>query len=314
MFKKIDSMNYTRPHGIMFHHFHKEGQQALGQGSITDETFNKIIIKLKNNYNLLSAIDWCNKAIEGILETDDICITFDDNLIGQYNVALPVLESHNLTGIWFVYSSPLIGVVEKLELYRYFRCSKFPDIDGFHSEFNNYVNIIFNNGEFASKISDFNPDIYLKAFPFYSKKDKFFRFLRDEILGEKRYNMIMDKMIEDSGVDLTAVSKEIWFDRDAVKYLSDNGHIIGLHSHTHPTRLNLLSFEEQLNEYKTNYNVLSDIIGSEICVAAHPTNSYNEDTFKVFEQLGITISFRSTMESGFNSNYEFPRIDHALLK
>jgi peptidoglycan/xylan/chitin deacetylase (PgdA/CDA1 family) len=121
-------------------------------------------------------------------------------------------------------------------------------------------------------------------------------------------------MIEDSGVDLTAVSKEIWFDRDAVKYLSDNGHIIGLHSHTHPTRLNLLSFEEQLNEYKPNYNVLSDIIGSEICVAAHPTNSYNEDTFKVFEQLGITISFRSTMESGFNSNYEFPRIDHALLK
>jgi len=300
------------PHGIMFHHFHKKGITPGGQGSMTDEQFDNIIIFLKRKFNLLTARSWLEKALNHGVEKGDICLTFDDNLLCQYEIAVPVLKSYDLTGFWFVYSSPLIGKLEKLELYRYFRCVMFEDITAFYKEFFSYAYKHFHQ-KIDSVMKNFDPNVYLRAFPFYSVEDKRFRYIRDEILGEKNYNLLMDKMIQNSQVNLSDISKKIWFGREIIGSLYKSGHIIGLHSHTHPTRIGLLSYTKQYKEYKTNLNILTDITGDKICVAAHPTNSYNEMTFKVFERLGILIGFRSNMEEGFISRYEFPRLDHALL-
>lgn len=306
-------MEMLRPHSIMFHHFHKEGSKPFGQGSITAERFDKIIQKLRNKYNLLSAKIWLEKAVSDKLEKDDICLSFDDNLLNQYEVAIPILESYSLTGFWFVYSSPLTRVLEKLELYRYFRCTMFNDINQFYKEFDKYVLKLFDETGITQKNIKFDPNNYLSAFPFYSLEDKRFRYIRDEVLGELNYNNIMDLMIKNSKLNLSEVSKTIWFDSSVIKSLSQSGHVIGLHSHSHPTRLNQLSYENQYEEYMTNYRILTEITGEKIFVAAHPTNSYNNDTFRVFKELGIKIGFRSTMEKGFKSKFEFPRLDQALI-
>jgi peptidoglycan/xylan/chitin deacetylase (PgdA/CDA1 family) len=306
-------MDHSRPFGVMFHHFHKKGDKPLGQGSLTPERFANIITQLKDEYNLLPAKSWYYKAATETLEKDDICITFDDNLLSQYEIAFPILEKHNLTGFWFVYSSPLKGELEKLELYRYYRCTEFNDINEFYKGFDNKVSELFGKDDISRKLLNFDSDNYLSAFPFYSLEDKRFRYLRDEILGELNYNHVMDMMIENSRLKLSDVSKKIWFNSSAIKHLHQSGHIIGLHSHSHPNRLNQLSHEDQYREYIDNYKILNGITEERLSVAAHPTNSYNDDTFKVFKELNVIIGFRSTMEIGFDSNYEFPRIDHALL-
>ena len=43
--------------------------------------------------------------------------------------------------------------------------------------------------------------------------------------------------------------------------LNNEGHTIGLHSHNHPTKLEEMNYQEQLNEYSDNLNNLKLIIG-----------------------------------------------------
>ena len=54
--------------------------------------------------NILPADEWMARATSDRLDENDLCLTFDDALRCQYDVALPVLEKYGLTAFWFVYS------------------------------------------------------------------------------------------------------------------------------------------------------------------------------------------------------------------
>ena len=100
------------PHGLMFHHFHGPGL-APSQGSISGDTLARIIDRYRDSHNLLDAADYLQRARNNQLEACDTCLTFDDSLLCQYQVALPVLQHYNLRGFWFVYSSVITGNIEQ---------------------------------------------------------------------------------------------------------------------------------------------------------------------------------------------------------
>src|SRR5580700_8086460 len=93
--------------GLMFHHFHG-GVHPDVQGSISAAQFADILdfVGVKH---ILDPHEWCERATRGALGKLDLCITFDDSLRGQFDVALPVLESYGLKAFWFVYSSVFEG-------------------------------------------------------------------------------------------------------------------------------------------------------------------------------------------------------------
>src|SRR3989338_8508283 len=109
-----------RAHGLMFHHFHDGVTYKKSQGSVTSEEFDRILVLYKKKWNLISADEWFKKSVSDSLGEKDVCITFDDNLLCQFKIALPVLQKPRLTAFWFIYTAPLQGKEEKLELYRYF--------------------------------------------------------------------------------------------------------------------------------------------------------------------------------------------------
>ena len=124
------------PHGLMFHHFHDEGDHIQSQGSISADEFEKIISLYQKNFNVLSAEDWYEKAVNGTLGGKDVCITLDDGLKCQYEIALPILRKLNLKAFWFIYTSPAAeGKSLKTELYRYFRFKNFKDVEEFYEAF-----------------------------------------------------------------------------------------------------------------------------------------------------------------------------------
>src|SRR5438045_9145418 len=128
---KRDASTTMNPHGIMFHHFHTEGDDArhpASQGSICAQELRALIESLGRSH-ILDAREWLRRAIGNTLRPTDICLTFDDALASQFDVALPVLEECRVTGFWFVYTSVLQGHFEPLEIYRHFRTMKFPTID-----------------------------------------------------------------------------------------------------------------------------------------------------------------------------------------
>ena len=300
-------------HGLMFHHFH-DNFHPRGQGSISSKTFESIIEFYSKKWNIISANIFYERFQKQTLGDKDVCITFDDNLKCQYDIALPILNKYSLKAFWFVYTSPLEGSYEKLEIYRYFRSKFFKSFEEF---FEIFFQFLKNKSQFNyvfDSLKDFEHEKYLSEFSFYSKEDKIFRFTRDKILGEKKYCNIMDSIIEESGLKLNeSLHKSLWMQNIDLKQLSDKDHIIGLHSHTHPTKMGEKSFDFQMENYFKNKTVLESLLKKNVISMSHPCNSYNSQTLEILTNLKIEIGFRANMKFGFNSHLELPRIDHAEI-
>lgn len=292
-----------KPHGIMYHHFHDNNKHIVGQGSISNKTFEEMLDYLEKEFNIINASDFIDKSNNKKLSNNDICITFDDGLLCQYDIALPVLKKRGIEAFWFIYSSPLCGIKEKLEIYRHFRFYSFKEIDDFYEAFFNFL--ISTDIKYGEIIDSFNPKDYLKDYPFYTTNDRIFRYLRDRVLGELKYYSIMDRMIKKYKYDVENNSKVLWMNSEQINDLSNHGHIIGIHSFSHPTVMTNKNKDEQLNEYYRNKIQLEEIVGKKIISASYPCNSFNNDTIECMKELGIQIAFRANM---VNYECEYPNL------
>ena len=54
--------------------------------------------------------------------------------------------------------------------------------------------------------------------------------------------------------------KNIFMSEFHLKKLNELGHLIGLHSHSHPVLLEDLPYNEQKKEYENNISILSEIL------------------------------------------------------
>ena len=305
-------------HGIQFHHFHDNKLHKKTQGSIDKNDFIKLI-KFIGRDNILDADEFYNRFSKNKLTEKKTCLTFDDSLRCQYDIALPVLEDLKIKSFFFIYSSALKGETDPLEVHRYFRTNFFLNIDEFYDLFFKKINTdlskFFNSNK--KKIKD-------KKIrnPFYSINDVKFRLIRDELLTKREYNEIMSKMFKEKKFNHKNYYKDLFMSEKNLVHLKKKGHLIGLHSHTHPTKLEELDFNEQFDEYSKNISVLSKILNcdkKEIKYMSHPCGSYNENTLKILKSLGIELGFKEVMDVDFNrkmkkvnnSSLEIARQNHA---
>lgn len=292
----------------MFHHFHG-GHHPSSQGSFSDKLFFRFIEESGVEY-LLNPDEWLFKFERGSLSERDYCITFDDNLRSQADLAWPILNHFNKRAFWFVYSSPYQGVLEKLELYRYFRTTHYPSIEDFYADFFKFSKESDYAAFVKAGISEF-PSDYLAEYPFYSLSDRVFRYLRDRILGPERYKALMDQLMIKRNFVIQDVAGKLWLRQDELKTLSSQGHLIGMHSHTHPTFMAGLGEDDQRREYSENKEFLESITGTKVLCMSHPCNSYNQDTLQVLKQMGIRIGFRADNHLKTYTHLELPRLDQA---
>ena len=296
----------------MFHHFHNE-KHIQGQGAISADELAQIIEYYQQSHRILPAREWLEKANQGTLDDHEACLTFDDALLCQYEVALPVLQHFNLTAFWFVYSSVITGGNEKLEIYRKFRTVCFETINDFYRCFYKTISESPYQSAVATALKGFIPGEYLKQFPFYTEPDRQFRFVRDQVLGPNIYTEVLDLMMQAEKIDLPEFTSDLWMNEQQVIDLHAQQHVIGLHSHTHPTALSALDADGQRVEYQTNLETLNRILRVAPDTVSHPCNSYNAETLKILRDLQIKVGFRSNMAEQQISQLEFPREDHANI-
>jgi len=300
--------NNEIPHGVMFHYFHLK---KPFQGSISQEQFKEVLDYIGSE-NLLSAEEWTKRAETNKLEKNNLCITFDDGLRCQYETGLPVLRKYGLTAFWFVNSNTFVGELGFLEIYRHFRNTCFTTIDEFYGAF--YFTAL--SSSFASAVQqglNVFPRNYLSEYPFYTEGDRKFRYIRDKILKASEYDQIMNKMINSKGLIFQDLSKELWLGTEHLQALQSKGHIIGLHSHSHPTVMANLPYDTQQLEYQKNFDIFSKILSEKPFTMAHPSGSYSDDTLKILRDLGIRLGFRANMLQKKYSRLELPREDVAVL-
>ncbi|CAA7621677.1 polysaccharide deacetylase family protein [Magnetospirillum sp. UT-4] len=298
-------------HGMMFHHFHG-GVHVPSQGSLSAAGFRAMIEWLGRD-RFLPAREWVDRAVAGTLPAGSLCLTFDDNLRCQYDVAWPVMREMGLTGLFFAMTNVVEGEVNRLEIYRHFRHAGFDSVDAFYGAFHKAVAASPFGPEVAARLPALDAENAWPEFPVYTPADRVFRVVRDVVLGQERYEQVMDLMLADAGVDFTGLAPLLWMDRAMLRDLHDAGNLIGLHSHTHPMRLGLLAPERQAEEYGRNAEIIAAITGERPTTMSHPANDYDDNTLVVLRRLGVVHGMRANMALHPYSELEWPREDHGKI-
>ena len=291
--------------GVMFHHFHDDDVYGRSQGSLNAAQLDQFIARLKQKYTLLNALDWQARALKQQLQPGDICLTFDDALRCQWDIALPVLQAHKLTAFWSVYTCVLQGQLHQLEVYRQFRHTAYADMADFYADFQNTM---------TDWLGDTPPNIpegYLTEYAFYSLGDRQFRYWRDEMLTTLQYDQLMQKLMLKKWY--TPATTDFWISSDQVIALHQQGHVVGLHSHTHPTDMDALPLTEQEAEYHQNLLILTDLLGARPLAMAHPSDRYSDETLSLLTRMGLRVGFAAKPNQSGHP-LTLPRVDHTGLK
>lgn len=299
-------------HSVMFHHFHDD-KHLPSQGSLSSSDFTKMIDWLRKRYNILNASQYKENFENGTLEADDICLSFDDALKCQYDIAVPLLESLGIQAFFFVYSSAFGQNPDPLEIFRYFRTVCYSDVGGFYEHFFDSVEKL-DSAEFSRHHAKYLKLNYLASFPFYSENDKWFRYLRDQYLDRNQYEELMNELMIEKDFDVSIAKQNLWMSEEDLLSIESMGHVIGMHSYSHPTRMSKLPKEEQEMEYRANYDHLTRLVGKPVSAMSHPCGDYNSTTLEILKSLNIAIGFRSSMSvKEIRSPLEIPREDHANI-
>ncbi len=314
------NQNNSFYHGITFHHFHDNGVHLKSQGSIDKDDFFKMI-NFIGRKNILDADVFYEKLKNNRLKNNEVCLTFDDAIKCQVDIALPVLEELKIKSFFFVYTSVFEENPDNLEFFRFFRTNYFNSINEFYDNF--YKVLDKDLKSFFDKNIDKINDSKIK-FPFYTIEDIKFRMVRDNFLNKSQYEKNMFQMIKEKELNHKDFYKKIFFQKSDLQKLNNLGHLIGLHSHNHSTLLEKLSYDEQKNEYEQNLSSISIILDkpkNEIKYMSHPCGSYNEDTLQILKELGIKLGFKhimtiekeKNMKKVNNSFLEIARQDHSNI-
>lgn len=302
-------MRESQSFGVMFHHFYSE-EHPKGQGAISADDLDRMIGYLRKSHEILSPAEYIQKVENETISDSEICLTFDDALLCQIDVALPVLSANSVQAFFFVYSSVFEGKPDPLEIYRYFRTICFDNFEDFYLHFLATARGMFPD-LVKTGLNNFDLESYLSAFAFYSIQDREFRYLRNEVLSGSQYGQVMDAMMLEARFDLVSAAERVYMTDAHLFNLHQEGHVIGLHSHNHPTMLHTKTHDEQALEYKRNLEFVTGVLGTQPTSMSHPCGNYSDGTLEILRMMGVTVGFRSNMQvRSARSPLEIPREDH----
>lgn len=300
----------TQVPGIMFHHFSSSRHPAR-PGALSESDLDLLLSRLAKTWNILPPDDYFEKVRTKAMGPRDTILTFDDAIKSQFDVARPVIEGHGLKAAFFIPTSVFSQSPDPLELFATFRASAFRSFNSFWRSFLPQAEKLYPGTRKALK-TDFEPG-YLREYAFYSLEERQFRYLRDKVLSRLSYNEIMFSLIDAvPSFDQDSVAAGLWMGKSEVVRLLEDGHTIGLHSHTHPTAMDDLSVEEQTAEYEKNHSYLQSAFGVRSESVAHPSGKYSWSTLSILRDLGIQVGFTDSPKNHrYGTNLEIPRVDSA---
>ncbi len=81
----------------------------------------------------------------------------------------------------------------------------------------------------------------------------------------------------------------------------NEGHVIGSHSASHPTRMSEISYKQMQTEWQDSKKALEDLLGIEIDTASIPGGYYSLDVAKTAAEAGFKVLFTSEpIQKSFN--------------
>ncbi len=263
-------------HGVLCHYF--TGTSDRPQGALTLEDWEALLDAY--GPRLVPAEEWMSRALRGI-QQDEVCVTLDDGL-AEGLLALPSLQRRGLTAWWGIYTGPLVGVPNRMERYRAIRNEH--GVEVFYEE--------------LWKRLGHRPDAkgYLADRTYLSDDDRRFRYWRNVQATPQGYEEIMDTFP-------APAQREPWLTAEEIRDLWEQDHVIGFHSHSHPTTVRGMTREQQALEYQTSQYVLGHVLyGSwysggrqRVDTMSHPCGEVTKWGLRYLSEMGVRLAWGATM-------------------
>lgn len=104
------------------------------------------------------------------------------------------------------------------------------------------------------------------------------------------------------------VPDEPILDADDIRALARSGVEIGSHSHSH-SDLTTMSFEGACADLRKSREILTEMLGRPVDVAAYPFGKATEDTRRACRAAGFTAAARASGEGTWSDVWDLPRQD-----
>ena len=202
----------------MFHHFHDEQNHLPSQGSINLSDLRKILDYVQENYNLISPDEYLYKTRKHSLDPKDTCLSFDDGIKSQFDIAAPELNDRNISAFYFIYTSIITDSPSLLEFNRDFRHYIYNKIDDYYVDF--FSEFKNQHPKYHKQYIAQYSDNYLSKAPYYSDNDKRYRYIRDNIL-KKDYQDIVSSLMYKKNYSIEKRKINLLMDENNIKSLYD---------------------------------------------------------------------------------------------
>jgi hypothetical protein len=297
-------MNYQ---AIMFHELVDNSTKA--STGISKKKFNQIINYATEKSIIYNPSDFIKSISNSACLTNKLVITFDDGMKSQWDFAIPWLEEVGVKAIFFIHTQPLVDGYDKLVCIKQFSTDFFNSREEYYELFEFFLER--QTKKFCNIIC---PDNFLSEYPFYTLKDRRYRYIRDIVIPPNVYFSIIDSMMKYKGINYSDFSgMNSFLQKEHIRQISQMGHLIGLHTHTHPTNISKFNYSEQEYEFVRNKQIIEDITSQSVVVASYPCGRYNEDTLSVLKKLDIKCAFTSSIHTSGSNPLMLPRQDAALV-
>ena len=94
-------------------------------------------------------------------------------------------------------------------------------------------------------------------------------------------------------ITTSMIGSSTFLDKSNIRELFNRGHIVGTHSHNHPTPFRDLSIEEMTKEWSTSINILEQILSSKITCGSIPGGDMDKKSVKSAKLCNIRYLFTS---------------------
>lgn len=105
-------------------------------------------------------------------------------------------------------------------------------------------------------------------------------------------------------ITTSLINTDGFLNKEQIKELHNRGHIVGNHSHTHPTNIAHLPEDILIEEWTSSNKILATIISDEITRASIPGGSYSDTIFKVMANTGHKIIYTSIPTTNIKCKYD----------
>jgi hypothetical protein len=213
---------------INFHYIQPEGRYPYpGIYPTPEEQLDHQLRELSRSFEFIRGDDLALAAAGEAHLPDRAClITFDDGLKEQFAAAAPILERHNVSGVFFVCTQPLLERVG-LTVHKMHRLRATRPPEKFLEQVLNTTKEMGLHLDLDQVDAEAANEQYL----YDDETTKRIKFLLNHILPFESYRDLIDRMFSRE-MDEIEFCREMYMDRDEIRALS-SAHTIGSHSHYH---------------------------------------------------------------------------------